>query len=225
MIKNSTHQLFFYTVYCVLSVFGIIGSLGYFSGKFNGNFYVYYTNLSNYICMGTTFAALVMTYKKALKKEDGYTTLRPMFKFACMIMILVTFLVYNILLAKDLTAAEYFLSPNNLIMHLILPLMYIADWVLFYEHGKTKWYYPLVSVIMPLIYVIFIFIRAAIIGKGTGALLYPYFFLNAEKLGAGGVSLWIFILILVFVALGYAFYAGDHFRRIKEYFKKSETEQ
>ena len=35
-------------------------------------------------------------------------------------------------------------------MHMVLPVMYIVDWLLFYEHKKVKWYYPLASALFPL---------------------------------------------------------------------------
>ncbi|MGN0806553.1 MAG: Pr6Pr family membrane protein [Candidatus Coproplasma sp.] len=222
MIKNVSVRLIFQTIYCTLAIIGIMGSLGYFSGSFNGNFYVMYTNLSNYICMGFMGVALYHTVKKALKKEDGAQSLAPAFRFACNIMILVTFLVYNILLAKDFTAGEYFLSLSNLIMHLILPVMFIADWILFYEHGKTKWYYPLLCVIMPAVYLVFIFVRAAILPENTAAVVYPYFFLNVDKLGIDGVIGWICALVAIFVLIGYIFCLADNFKRISAYFKSKK---
>lgn len=223
MIKNRTAQLIFQVVYCTLAIFGIIGSLGYFDGEFNVNFYVYYTNLSNYICMGMMFASLIYTIKAINRKEDGYVNIYPTFKFLCVIMILVTFFVYNILLAKDKSASEYFLSPSNLIMHLILPIMFTVDWFLFYEHKKVKWYFPLLSTIMPLVYVVFILIRASFIGGGEGILLYPYFFLNVAKLGWGGFFMWISILLVIFIALGYLLYVIDKFVPFEKNMRKNTT--
>ncbi|MGN1061238.1 MAG: Pr6Pr family membrane protein [Candidatus Coproplasma sp.] len=214
MIKNVSVRLIFQVIYCTLAVIGFMSSLGYFSKSFNGNFYVYYTNLSNYICMGFMAFTLVYTVKKALKKEDGTQSVAPAFRFTCNILILVTFLVYNILLAKDNTASEYFLSLGNLIMHLILPIMFITDWVLFYEHGKTKWYYPLLCVIMPAVYLAFIFIRSAILPADTTALVYPYFFLNVEKLGVGGVTCWICALVAIFILIGYLVFLADNSKKI-----------
>ncbi len=217
MLKNRITQVVFQTVYCVLAIFGIIGSLGYFVVEFNDDFYLMYTNLSNYICIGFMFVSLVYTIKKANKKEDGTVTLAPTFKFMCVIMILVTFLVYNLLLAKANGVKHYFTSVPNLTMHLILPVMFILDWVLFYEHGKVKWYYPLLSLIMPLVYVAYILIRAGIVHLAhmSVKVLYPYFFLDLGALGVGGFLGWLFALILVFVALGYIIYALDNLNRWK----------
>jgi hypothetical protein len=40
-------------------------------------------------------------------------------------------------------------------------------------------------------------------------LIYPYFFVNLDTQGVGGVLMWIAILFVVFVAVGYIFYGLD----------------
>lgn len=220
MIKNRSIQILFQAIYCTLAVVGLLASLGLFSAKFNGNFYVYYTNLSNYICIAFMFVSLFYTMKKANQKEDGPITLAPAFKFTCMIMIMVTFFVYNILLAKDYGVVAYFTSISNLTLHVILPIMFVLDWVLFYEHGETKWSYPLLSLIMPLVYVAFILVRGAIINHATAAVVYPYFFLDLDTLGWGGLFGWVGVLLVAFVALGYLIYALDRIKYIVEKIKK-----
>ncbi len=221
MIKNRIAQIVFQTVYCTLAILGIIGSLGYFNQSFNADFYVYYTNLSNYICIGLMFVSLIQTIRKANKKDDdGLVSTAPTFKFLCVILIMVTFLVYNILLAKDSSAFDYFTSLSNLLMHLILPIMFILDWILFYKHGKVKWYYPLLSTIMPLVYVIFVLIRGAILNGATGTIIYPYFFLDVDKLGWGGFFTWLSILVMFFVLIGYILYFLDNIKLFKQKYKK-----
>lgn len=227
MIKNRTAQLIFQTVYVVLGFIGIVGSIGYFDKSFNDNFYVYYTNLSNYICFGVMLTALIQTAMASSKKEDGYVKTAPTFNFLCVIMIMITCLVYNFLLAGEQTASSYFLSISNLSHHLILPIMFLLHWILFYEHNKLKWYHPLLCTIMPIVYVIFILIRAAIMQNVSGLLLYPYFFLDVSTLGWGGLFMWIAILFVVFVALGYILYFFDNFKYFKEKYKnrKNKYEQ
>ena len=95
--------------------------------------------------------------------------------------------------------------------------MYIADWFLFYERRTAKWYYPIASIGFPLAYAIFIFIQAAIlrfdssimIPTTTTPLIYPYFFLNLDTLGVGGVAMWMLILFVAFVAVGFLFFGLD----------------
>lgn len=101
--------------------------------------------------------------------------------------------------------------------------MYIAHWFLFYERKKCKWYYPVASVGIPLAYLIFIFIQAAIMGFDTSVLIpgtntpliYPYFFVNLETQGVGGVVKWIVILLAAFVAVGFVFLGLDKTERKK----------
>lgn len=227
IVKSKLTRLIFRTIYCTLAIIAIMGSLGYFDASFNTTFYVYYTNLSNYICIGLMFSCLIFDIKYF--NTDREKDVAPKFKFMSMIMILVTFLVYNILLAKDYTVKEYFTSISNLLNHVILPVMFILDWILFYTHGKTKWYYPLLCLIMPLIYVVYILIRASIL-KAIGhsnTLLYPYFFLDLDTLGVGGFIGWIVALVLIFVAIGYLFYLADRFafrKKLNQNTKISEQE-
>ena len=68
---------------------------------------------------------------------------------------------------------------------------------------------------MPLIYIIFILARAAIIGKRAGSLLYPYFFLDISVLGWLGFLKWIFILLVVFLIIGYALFVLDNIKSKK----------
>ena len=94
---------------------------------------------------------------------------------------------------------------NSVLFHIILPIMYLLDWILFYEHKKIKWSYPLISTSFPILYAIFIFIRAWILDFNPEApYIYPYFFLNLDELGVVGVIKWICILSVVFIVIGYA---------------------
>ncbi len=221
MVKNRLTQVIFQVIFCTLSIFGILGSLGYFSANYSENWFLYYTNLSNYICMGYMFVALIVTIKKARNNESGSVNVAPTFNFLCVIMILVTCIVYNVLLAKEYSVAHYFLTIQNLLLHLILPIMFIIHWAIFCEHGKLRWYHPLMCLIMPLIYVVVILIRSLFV-SGTGVLVYPYFFLNVDKLGWGGVIAYIFALLVIFVMIGYIFYAFDHWKTLRQKWRKQK---
>ena len=176
--------------------------------------------------MGVMIVSLIKTIKSSNRKEDSYCKTLPTFNFMCVIMILVTFLVYNILLANEYTVIGYFTSLSNMLMHVILPIMFILNWVLFYEHNTLKWYHPLLCIIMPLIYVIFIIIRALILNGSTNSTLYPYFFLDINNLGWSGFFIWILILLVVFVLIGYGLFALDKYvftKKDKKVVKKNES--
>ena len=159
--------------------------------------------------------ALIQTAKK---KENSYVNTAPALKFIGMLGILLTFLVFNIMLAgAEGRDPQLNWRIGSLCFHVVLPVMYIADWFLFYERKNAKWFYPLISVSFPLAYVIFIFIHAAIlkfdssilIPNTTTPLIYPYFFLNIDTQGVGSVAKWIAILFVAFILLGFVFLGLD----------------
>ena len=220
MIKNRTLQLIYQTVYCTLALVGSVACLGIFDDikLFRWDFYVYFTNLSNFLCFGVMLVALIQTIKR---KEDGYVTATPLLKFIGMLGILLTFLVFNFVLAG---AADRNPQLNwrigSICFHVVLPIMYIADWFLFYERKKTTWRYPIASISFPLGYAIFLLIHAAILGFDTSiltptgtTLIYPYFFVNLETQGVPGVLMWIAILSVAFVAMGFGFYGLDRLEK------------
>lgn len=223
MIKNRTTQLIFQTIYCTLGLVGCIACLGIFDNinMIRWDFYVHFTNISNFLCIGVMLAELIQTVKK---KEDSYVSTAPIFKFIGMLGILLTFLVFNILLAgAEGRDPQLNWRVGSLVFHVILPIMYILDWFLFYERKKCKWYYPLASIGFPLAYVIFIFIQAAILNFNTSILIpgsttpliYPYFFINLETLGFWGVIKWVMILFVAFVSIGYMFFGLDKLEKKK----------
>ena len=220
MIKNRTAQLIFKTVYCTLGLVGSIACLGIFDDfrNWRWDFYTYFTNISNFLCLGVMATALVQTVKR---KEDGFVKALPLLKFIGVLGILLTFCVFNIMLAPA-RDAQLNWRIGSLTFHVVLPIMYIVDWFLFYERKQCKWYYPIASVIFPLAYALFLLIHAAILGfdssilTPTGAtLIYPYFFVNLEK-GVPYVLMWVGILAVGFVAMGYGFYSLDRLEKNKK---------
>ena len=128
MIKNRTAQLIYQTIYITLGFVGIVACLGIFDNinMIRWDFYVHFTNLSNFLCIGVMLAELIQTVKK---KEDSYVSTAPVLKFIGMLGILLTFLVFNIMLAGDEgrdPQANW--RVGSLCFHVVLPIMYIADW-------------------------------------------------------------------------------------------------
>ena len=202
MFKNRTSQLIFQSFYCAIGLIGIIASLGVFDDIANPrwDFYVHFTNLSNYLCIGIMLAGLIQTAKK---KGDSFVSVAPFWKFIGVLAILLTFLVFNFLLAgqpdRDPQSNWRIASIS---FHVILPIMYVFDWILFYEHRKIRWFYPLASVVFPMLYIIFVYIRAAILDFNPDApYIYPYFFLNLSTQGFLGVVKWVTLLFIGFNAV------------------------
>jgi hypothetical protein len=214
-MKNRTAQLIWQTCYCTLALVAIVGSIGLYDMKFTRSFYIYFTNLSNYLAAGIMLAELIQT---ARKRDDGFVTVAPRLRFISMLGLVLTFLVFNLLLARDPArdpALNY--KVECLLCHILLPVMYVIDWLMFYEHGKVRWTWPVLSALYPIAYLIYVFAHAALWRFGSGVMnhagaapvIYPYFFLNPEKVGINGVAMWIGVLLIGFILGGFLFLLID----------------
>ena len=221
MNTNRTAQLIYQSFYCALGLVGIVASFGIFDDytMLRWDFYVHFTNLSNYLCVGIMAAQLVQTTKK---KEDSYVTAVPLLKFIGVLAILLTFVVFNALLAGD-RDPQLNWRVGSLLAHVVLPIMFIADWFLFRERGKVKWYYPIASAGFPLAYVLFILVQAMILKFDTSILIpgtntpliYPYFFVNLETQGFAGVAKWATVMFVAFMTVGFVLYGIDRILKRK----------
>lgn len=223
MIKNRTAQLVFQTIYCTIAFIGFVASFGIFEDVKNirWDFYVHFTNISNFFCGGVMLAVLIQTIRK---KEDSYVTACPLLKFIGMLSLILTFLAFNILLAgAEGRNPQANWRIGSLAFHVVLPIMYIVDWILFYERKKVNWKYPLLSILFPLSYLFFLLIQAVILKFDTSILIpstetpliYPYFFLNIETQGPM-VLVWMLAFLVIFVAFGYGLFGLDKIIKVKE---------
>lgn len=216
MNKNLLTQLIFRVVLCVVSAFSVLLSIGIFyigingGNEFSWNFLKYYTNISNYFVFAVSVIVLADTVKRIRAGEtEGYNHKIKTFKFMTVVMILVTFLVVIFLLDSPLTA-NYWRNIGNMSYHFLAPLLFILDYILFEQKRSVSVFAPLYSLIIPLIYVCYVFILGAIIPDFE----YPYFFLNVNELGYGGVCLWVLGLLGVFTVLGYILWLWNRFDKI-----------
>lgn len=213
---NLLVQMVYRIVFCCISALGCILSFGFFTElhgtdtfTISDDFWQYYTNLSNYYCFAVGVLVCAATVRRVFEGETrGYNRCLPTLKFCGVVMIMVTFFVYLILLG-DVTSPAFWNSLGNLSYHVAAPILFIADWFIFDEHQKVKVFDPLKTLIMPLIYVAYILIYGAI-SRAVGAeFSYPYFFLNVDELGYGGVMVWVAVLLVIFAVLGYLLFVYD----------------
>ena len=50
----------------------------------------------------------------------------------------------------------------SVLVHVVLPIMYTADWILFYQKGMVRLSYPFLSMLLPLAYLLYVFVHAAV---------------------------------------------------------------
>ncbi len=210
-MKSRTAQLILQSVYCALGLVGFVAGFGLFDDyrHLSADCFLYFTHVSNDLCIVVMLIELIQT---ARKPGNSHVSAVPRLKFVSLMGIVLTFLVFQLFLS-DYPAREPQLNwrVGSLCFHLVLPLMFLVDWFLFYEHGKTRWFDPPVALLLPLSYAAFIYIRAALLHFDRSApCLYPYFFFSPEAVGAGGVVKWMLLLLAADLAVGYVLVALDH---------------
>lgn len=198
-------------VLAIVSSVGVLLLLGVFSGNMNWEQLIFYTFQSNLIISIVysylTIRTLINYYRQ--RKLVNYEISTEMMS-ALMLMIVVTGLIFNLLLAPNIPSDSAY-SPNNItnyITHGITPLLVFIDWLLFVPSKSLNRYSPLKWIIVPIAYWIYSIIRAYAAGPiasfGDGR-RYAYFFIDADIYGWPTVFRNVFLLVLVFLLLGYCF--------------------
>ena len=164
-----------------------------------------FTTLSNLAVAVFYLSYLIAEIRKSGSAESsvkfGY------FKFLITMSIMLTGLVAHFMLRGMFDSMDAIAKAGLTLLHYIVPIGTVLDWLLFDIKGKTTWKMPLFAAVFPLAYVIISLIAAQFL---TGESKYPYPFLNADTLGAGAVALNIVLIALAFFAVGYLGVAADH---------------
>lgn len=211
MNNNLVTKVIYRAVCSTVALFSLFFISDFFSTggsdklTFSSDLFYFYTNLSNYLCFGIWIACLVGDAKLLksgkLQGSNSCPFLKFM-KFSAAIIISITFICYGLLLGEP-TTLKFWNNISNLCYHVAVPVLFIIDTVLFDEHKSVGILDPLLAAVLPIIYVVVI----EIMGAQTGR--YPYFFLNMDELGFGGLMTWIATLLAVFLFIGYVLFVWD----------------
>jgi hypothetical protein len=172
----------------------------------------YYTIQSNLVCLVLFIILLILEIRSLPAPAPEAWRNSPwlsLLKGGCTVYILLTFLVYNFVLAPgiaELSTSYQLYSLQDLLVHYFSPLMVLLDYFLFDRKGRFKAVYPLGWTLLPLAYLLYVFVFASLGGRfyyGGIASKYPYFFLNIEKLGLAGVGKWILFIAAAYLLLSY----------------------
>lgn len=207
MIKDPKSEILYRSVYLLLTFFALLSGGGVFGNPSSapGGFWDYYTNQSNVICLIAIAAGLFLSVK-SLKGPlpERWETLFARGEYLVCVWILITCLVYNFMLAPTEENLRYFGSFENPMLHLFGPLLFIGDFFLFAKRRALKGYDIALTLTYPYLYVAFAWIRGAIVKENPALsrMVYPYFFLDVDRIGWGMSIGWVAILTLAFLALG-----------------------
>jgi len=161
---------------------------------------VYFTNQSNLLVMALT-AHLIHGHLMSGKKKTRTSRLFTEVRGTLLVAISMTFIIFHFLLRPVLLETGYehvVYSLQSHLLHYLVPLMFIFDWLLFDQKGRFRLESPFLWTIYPLLYFLFAVIRAQLGGPlPRSDSHYPYFFMDFNLFGH-----YVFIMIaLILVGL------------------------
>ena len=173
------------------------------TGHIRPGMFCFYTNLSN---------LLVLVYELALAAVPEGAVRRLLtgsgVALAMTLCIYVTHLIYHFVLVPDARRrgkkfADFGGSFGNLCVHYFTPLLAVMQWLLFAPKENLSILCAVWWLILPLSYTVFALLRASG-GKPIGhtGLLYPYPFMDLQRLGWGKLLRNAAVLLILFFLLG-----------------------
>jgi hypothetical protein len=225
MIKNRIIALAFRLIALAVISVGFMNQLGFFRGRFDYDMFKWYTIQSNLLA-AVMFATLTLRTIIGIKESPrGSAGGLTRFQMVCTVNLLLTFVAFWTLLAP--TAPRfYLLSYDNLSIHVIAPLLCLADYILFSEAKRLKHRDMYYTCIFPMFYLVAV-TAAGFMGYDYGTHFVvtqlhspdwaegyivpkraPYFFLDFNESGIM-VLAYIGGIIAFLLLLGYGFYIID----------------
>lgn len=190
-------------VFCLI---GLTMHKDFYAHRRRRDFFCYYTNLSNlFVLLYFSVVAPRLYASRVL------SPLIPHCEFILMMCIMLTFTVFHILLLPNVrrgvlrmprTREFSILLTDNLIIHYIVPWLVLAYWLLCGPDKQAlRLWDALLFPLIPLFYLIFIFLRAGKHGNLSGENSpYPYPFLDSRTRGVRHVMRTCIILFTACVA-------------------------
>jgi len=201
-IKSKAFGLLWKIAIAACAFTGVGLQVGIFSGSLHLSSLRYFTNLSNLLCM--LYFLIDVVYLLLRRDNDGSRSWCFPLKGVAMMGITVTWLVAYFMLGNFDMGASMRVSIR--LVHFVVPIMTILDWLLFDEKGRIRATSPLLWATFPLAYFVVIMLFAAF---STGSPFYPYPFMNVSTQGLSRVLFTVALMTVFFIALGYAFYVVD----------------
>lgn len=179
----------------------ITGNPGMGAGVLTLNFFSYFTVLTNVAATLAFIAAVLPQTTWA-----GRMGRSPQLRAAVAMYIAVVGLTYHFLLAATWAPQDWALLANNL-LHYVMPLGFVADWLLFTPKGTLGPRDPVKWLAFPLIYMVWTVMHGALAGWNPG--WWPYWFVNIPALGLGKTAFWFAVMLAVFLIVGFGVVAID----------------
>ncbi|CAN5482295.1 Pr6Pr family membrane protein [soil metagenome] len=184
----------------------IIGQFAYSAARTSinpFNFFGYFTIQSNIITMVAFLASAFFILSR--KKQPSWVIL---LRAVATTIIVIVGIVYNTLLSGASLAGSFDLRWSSNILHVIIPIYALVDWVLFADRKKLPYNKLWIVLIYPIVWLVVILIRGATDGW------VPYPFLDPAT-GYGSVALYCIAIAAFTVLFGLAVFALSRVRILK----------
>lgn len=206
-IRSRTASLVFKIFIAAIGTLTLLQQLGVFDGRLDIKFVYFFTNISN-IAVALYFWCDIAAI---LRGRDANEPWAPKLKYMVMLGITVTCLVAHFMLDGGYVFQNGKFQPHMLVVHYIVPICTILDWLLFDKKGHIGWKDPLLWPAFPLVYLGYINILVLGLGVRCSAEnRWPYPFLNADVMGVPAVCGVCVGLVVAFIILGYVYTFIDH---------------
>ena len=168
-----------------------------------GNFFSYFTVLSNMLAVGVLFAGAWFAYKK--KRSAEYDDVRG----AATLYMALTGVVFATLLSsldpRLLTAVPW----DNTVLHYIMPIFMVVDWIIDPPVHAIKLRQTVLWLVFPIGYVLYSLVRGPIVGW------YPYPFLNPANGGYGVIAITCVCIALFVLAAAWLLVRSQRLMKTK----------
>ena len=167
------------------------------AGELTLNFFSFFTILSN-ILVALALTAPVVAPNSRLGRWGASEGVRA----AVAMYIVVVGVVYHFLLAATWNPQGWSLLANNL-LHYVMPIAFVIDWLAFTPKGRLRWVDPVKWLVPVLIY------GGWTLAHGWLSGWWPYWFVDADTLGLGTVTIHFAGLLVFFLIVGLIVVAID----------------
>jgi hypothetical protein len=202
LVSSRRAALAYRVVWAVVTLVALGRITRVFMGEWHPGAFAYFTVLSNVLVL--VWAAAQTARTAADLRRDGpvgLSTVSARGAGVVTMSITTTMLVYCVLLAPmsfTMGGPADVFELTNLLLHVVVPLLAIGDYLLFGPKGSFRGYDPLLWALVPFAYLLFAFVRAEVGGPLSVGGQYPYPFMDVDALGWATVAV---NLVFITVAL------------------------
>ena len=212
-IKNKMASIVWKLAIIAFGTWGLLDGASILAGHYDTNFPHMFTNISNLFAWG--YFACAVAWLLPRRNDEHARTFAPVAKYTATVSLLVTMLIAHFIMFDTLVQNGQVVL-HLVILHYIVPIMTLLDWIFFDEKGSMPVWGPFAWLSLVLTYLVVVMVGCGafglFLGGGTTADIsrYPYTFLDPAISGVGGVATFCGAMVVAFVVLGFVLYASDH---------------